>query len=170
MKLTYKQKLDLETVIYFIPQNLKSRKISDRDIEMFFENSDSGKHKWTCNFILWFSRFEKDDYKIWDYTLWELRGLEALLQGKRWRGIHIGEMYEPTIKEMWRFEYNSILVEGNYWRKPRWFWKLLNYFWYDKRIKDTFVPRSVVDFLKKSMFWWRDSEFIENVYKNLLQH
>jgi hypothetical protein len=45
MKLTNKQKIDLETILYFIPENMKTIKITDSDIQKFFEFSDEGKHK-----------------------------------------------------------------------------------------------------------------------------
>lgn len=45
MKITEKQKKDLETIIYFIPESMRNIQIKDKDIEKFFEYSDSGKHK-----------------------------------------------------------------------------------------------------------------------------
>jgi len=45
MKLTKKQGLDLESIIYFIPEQMKDIYISEEDIEKFFEYSDQGKHK-----------------------------------------------------------------------------------------------------------------------------
>lgn len=40
MKLTNKQKTDLETILYFIPEVCNNIKITDKDIERFFEYSD----------------------------------------------------------------------------------------------------------------------------------
>jgi hypothetical protein len=40
MKLSNKQKLDLESIIYFIPSYYKEIPITDLDIEKFFGNSD----------------------------------------------------------------------------------------------------------------------------------
>ena len=168
MKLTNKQRNDLEVIKYFIPPNLKNQDISDKDIEMFFEYSDQWKHKGICKTLVDYSRFMKDSEKVGTYTLSDLRWLEALLQGKRWRGIHIHEMYEPAITDWGRYEYSGILCANHTWRKPRWFWVFLSKFWVD-RCKYVNTPRSVIEFLKKEMFQWRDSDFIENMYVSLLK-
>lgn len=41
MKLTGKQQKDLETILYFMPDECKKMKISGKDIERFFEYSDN---------------------------------------------------------------------------------------------------------------------------------
>lgn len=141
-KLTLKQKKDLETILYFIPESMGWIKITNKDVEKFFEYSDQGKHKQevqsmpTQGVFTWF---------------W------ALIQGKRWRGIHM-EQYEQGILDgsMPYF----ILLWGL--AKKRKWWQ----FWKDKWIHDP-IPRSVVDFMKKEMFKWHDADLIEKVYSSL---
>jgi len=122
MKLTKKQGLDLESIIYFIPEQMKDIYISEEDIEKFFEYSDQGKHK---------------EYVKSLSPQWERTWFWALLQWKRWRGIHI-RMYEEWVLD-WSMPYSALL-------------------------NDYPPPRSVVDFLKKEMFQWHDAEKIERIY------
>ncbi len=77
MKLTNKQKIDLETIEYFIPKGYYPE-ITDEDRKMFLEVSEKGLHK------------DKVEWR-------KLDGFNALIQGKRWRGIHIHEMWKPAL-------------------------------------------------------------------------
>lgn len=79
MKLSPKQKNDLEVSMYFIPQTMKHIPISDEDIQMYFEWSEQGKHK---------DKVGGMPYKM--------NGFNALVQGKEWRGIHM-QMYEEGV-------------------------------------------------------------------------
>lgn len=146
--LTNKQQKDLETIIYFIPYNFKWIKITDRDIEMFFEYSDSGKHK----------------DKLSDR--WVYSWFDALIQGKRWRWIHM-QMYEEGILDG-SMPYFTLLGGYDTWRTPLWFWRLLSRIWLDFRLKHKPIPRSVVDFMKKEMFKGHDAETIERAYNIVL--
>mgnify|MGYP006928485472 CR=1 FL=1 len=142
MKLTNKQQKDLETVIYFIPEIMKHIKIEDKDIMKFFEYSDQGKHKQevesmpTQGIFTWFG---------------------ALIQGKRWRGIHM-EQYEQGILDG---STTYFVLLGWATKKRKWY-----QFWKDKFYNDP-IPRSVVDFMKKEMFKGHDADLIERVYCNL---
>lgn len=116
MKLTKKQKADLETMMWFLPDTITTKPTED-DIKSFFDFSERGIRP----------KEETEGYKV-------------LLEGKRWRGIHIG-MYEEGILDL-SVPY-IVLVGG--------------------------MPRSVVDFIKKNMFKGIDSELIEEVYVNLAE-
>ena len=144
MQLKAKQKADLVSIEYFIPRIMKHIEITDEDRLMFLENSEQGKHKELV-----------DTYKM--------DGFNALIQGKRWRGIHIHELYEPGTIDCTMPYYtilggNEILVKRRWWQ----FWKP----------KYTFrhlpIPREVVDFLKKEMFQGMDSDLIEKTYQDIL--
>lgn len=137
MKLTSKQKKDLETIIYFIPESRRSIPITDKDIEKFFEHSDHGKHKEDTVM----SHF-------WD-------GFNVLVAGKRWRGIHM-EMYEEGVLDG-SVPYFCLL--GGLENKKRW-WQ----FWKSPHKP---VPRSVVEFMKKEMFKGSDADVIEQTYRQL---
>lgn len=139
MKLTNKQKIDLETILYFIPENMKTIKITDSDIQKFFEFSDEGKHK-------------EEKKQRWGNT-W----FDVLVQGKVWRWRHM-QMYEDGILDG-SMPYFILL----WWlsKKRKWY-----QFWKSKYYNEP-IPRSVVDFMKKEMFKWHDVEVIERVYKLL---
>lgn len=119
MNLTKKQEKDLETILYFIPEKINKEIITDKDILNFFEYSEKGLHK----------------EKILNY---EIDGFNAILQGKRWRGIHM-QMWEDGV------------LSGDI---P-----------YAVLLED--MPRNVVDFMKKEMFKGIDSYLIEETYKTL---
>ncbi len=150
MKLTNKQKLDLETIIYFIPQSMKHIKITEESIQNFFEYSDKWLHKEYVNAIP---------------TQWEYTAFWALLEGKRWRWIHI-KMYQEWVLD-WSMPYINLLWWYDWERKYKWFWKILYKisFWnFDYRFIHIPMPRSVVDFLKKEMFQWQAADSIEYAY------
>lgn len=144
MNLTNKQKNELVVWQYFMPQSIKWEKYTPRDIELFFEWSEQGKHK------------DRKQYGDLSY-------FEALRQGKRWAGIHIHEMYEPSILEG-SVSYFTLL--GGYAQKnknPWWcFWKPRHYYTHVP------VPREVVEFMKKEMFKGKDAEQIETLYQTIL--
>lgn len=119
MKLTSKQKIDLETIRYFIPNQMKDIHILESDIVKFFEYSDKWMHKWEI------SRSDRSYFK-------------ALIEWKRWRGIHIW-MYEEWIMDG-SVPYIEILSG---------------------------IPESVKNYLKKEMFQWIYSEKIDYIYNNL---
>ena len=120
--MTEKQSNDIETRKYFIPICFKHIEITNNDIEMFLENSEKGLHK---------DKIDKSRRKI--------DGFHALIEGKKWRGIHVHEMYEQGISSG-DVPY-SVLVDG--------------------------MPRVLVNFLKREMFQGSDSGLIERCYNNL---
>lgn len=124
MKLSNKQKSDLEVTMYFIPKAMENIPVIDSDIQMYFEWSDNGKHK-----------DKIDTYKM--------DGFNSLVQGKQWRGIHMG-MYEDGVLDGTMPYYDVLQSDGN------------------------ITPRPVVDFMKKEMFKGIDAEIIENCYQSLL--
>lgn len=133
MKLTDKQKKDLETILYF---NLVKGKYSDNDLEAFFNYSEKGIKP----------KIETPGYKL-------------LIEGKRWRGITIHELYEQGVLDG-SMPYFTILGGDNWLNKKKW-WQ----FWKKKYIP---ISRTVVDFLKKEMFKGADSEIIESCYESLV--
>lgn len=77
--MTEKQREDLDTICYFRPNLGKDILITEQDEKDFLEYSERGLHKERITF----GRVED--------------GLNLLIQGKRWRGIHCHELYEPGI-------------------------------------------------------------------------
>jgi hypothetical protein len=126
MKLTKAQLNDLETVKYFLPHDCKDVVITGEDIKMFFEHSEKGLHK--------------DKVKLSHFS----DGFSALVEGKRWRGIHIG-MYEEGVLDG-SMPYFTIL---------------------GKEDGDTPIPRSVMEFMKKTMFQGIDAKLIDRIYNDL---
>jgi len=131
MKFTKGQLKDLETIEYFAPRRKNCEiqgvltediVITDEDKEMFLDYSERG--------------IEPSNTP----------GVELLLQGKRWRGIHM-EMYEEDLMGGMGIGYISILggEEG-----------------------DEIMPRSVVDFMKREMFKGIDATLIEECYQGIL--
>mgnify|MGYP001617589116 CR=1 FL=1 len=118
MSFTLKQLKDLETIIYFIPYLLSSVEITDEDKKSFFLISERGIYP-----------------KV--YT----DGIQALIEGKRWRGIHMFEMYEPGILDG-SMPY-IVILEG--------------------------MPRNVVNFIKGELFKGTHAEIIEKVYQITLE-
>ncbi len=72
--MTKEQLKDIETIRYFIPDCMKHIEITDQDVKDFLDLSERGLNK----------------DKVGTYTM---DGFNALVQGKRWRGIHV-EMFE----------------------------------------------------------------------------
>jgi len=116
-EITKKQRKDLNTIKYFIPSWVKYPKITKESELMFLEYSERGLHK----------------NKINDRSL---DGFNALIQGKRWRGIHVHEMYEDSILEG-SIPYYS-LIEN--------------------------MPIEVVEFIAKEIFQGKDKKLILELY------
>lgn len=81
--LTPHQQNDLETVKFFIPECMKHLEITGQDIIDFFEWSEKGLHT---------SRLSVGAFNPAKH----MNGLNALYQGKRWRGIHM-QMWEDGV-------------------------------------------------------------------------
>ncbi len=79
-KISDKQKIDIEVIKYFIPSRVNYPKLTEQDIRKFLEYSDKGLHKGSV------------DERVFD-------GFNALVQGKRWRGIHIHELWKKGLEE-----------------------------------------------------------------------
>lgn len=147
--LTNKQQKDLEAVIYFIPEVLKHVPITDEDTQMFFEYSDKGMHK---------------DKAITGAMATNHNGFTALCEGKRWRGIHVHEMYEPGVLDG-SMPYFTLLGGFDKVIYRKW-WQ----FWKPKyKLVHTPMPRAVVDFLKKEMFKGKDADTIEMCYTSIVE-
>lgn len=114
MKLTKAQRADLASIIYFMPPD--SAPASSADIESFFGYSDKGiAPKETTP------------------------GHQALLQGKRWRGIHM-EMWQEGIMD------GSVPLYTLFVEEPQ--------------------PESIVEFAKKTLFKGSLARQIDWVIKN----
>jgi hypothetical protein len=139
-----RQKQDIECIKYFIPECMKDVFITENDTNMFLDYSEQGLHK----------------DKVLTY---KMDGFNALIQGKRWRGIHIHEMYENGVLEG-TMPYLTLLggygalVRRKWWQ----FWKC-SYI-----IKHEPIPRVIVDFLKKEMFQGVDADIIEECYLSII--
>ena len=141
--LTKKQAKDIETVKYFIPRLYKEVKITDKDIEDFLDYSEKG---------------QKNITKIKSRTI---DGFHALIEGKRWRGIHM-EMYEDGVLDG-SVPYYVLLQED---RKRKWYNPMRLFFGVDYT---TPASRTLVDFLKKDMFKGYDANIIESVYQEIVK-
>jgi len=126
--MTPKQQKDIESIMFFIPK-LKYPTSTKEDIKNFLELSERGLHKELENYL-------------------KMDGFNALVQGKRWRGIHVHELWESGILDG--------LVP---------YWTLLG----GENPKEI-MPRSVVDFMKKEMFKGIDANRIEYHYQEVLKH
>lgn len=143
--ITQSQKNDIECIKWFIPSIVfKNIIITDLDINKFLDYSERGKNKELIG-----------DYKI--------DGFNALIQGKRWRGIHIHELYEQGILDG-TIPYFTLL--GGFCGGKRKWYNLRRYF--VGKFKHDLIPRVVVNFLKKEMFKGKDAELIENCYQELI--
>ena len=128
--MTKKQLYDLKTIEYFIPQCMRDIEITDRDRELFMDYSEKGKNK-----------------DLIDLSRRKRNGVQALYEGKKWRGIHIHELWEKGILDGSVGYY--VLLGGEK--------------------KETVIPREVVDFMKKEIFKGCDSELIERTYLEILE-
>lgn len=129
-KLSNRQKADLETVLYFAPKDMKEKyPPTEQDIKEFFEYSEKGLHK----------------DKVTSLKYSNFTGFDTLIQGKRWRGIMLHEVFEPSVLEG-SLPYDFLL--GG---------------------EDTPRTRAWVDFFKKEMFKGVDADIIEKVYQRILQ-
>ena len=133
--ITTKQQNDIDVSKYFIPKGAKDTPITDEDVAKYFKWSDHGEYK---------EEATKASYVAGR----RINGFEALVLGKRWRGVHV-EMYEDGVLEG-TMPYVSLLVETE--QAPR-----------------TPIPHCVVNFLRKEMFKGRDSSVIENCYQYILE-
>jgi hypothetical protein len=88
MKLSKKQQNDLESILWFIPSWCKYEKPTGQDIEDFFEYSEKGKFQDRAIQANCPNKHGK----------FPLDGFSALIQGKRWRGIHVNEMYRKGLE------------------------------------------------------------------------
>ncbi len=116
--MTKKQENDIECIKFFIPECMRKISITHKDIELFLDYSDKGLNKELVG-------------------TYKMDGFNALVQGKRWRGIHVHELYENGILDN-SMSYSQLL-EG--------------------------MPDVVIDFLKKEMFQGIDAEQIETYLK-----
>ena len=131
MILTKKQEKELEVIRYFIPVQessdndfwvkWRSVEITDKDIKSFFDYSERGI---VCQKLS--------------------LGLQKLIEGKRWREIHIQELYKKNHSEKDMIPW-YLLLGGE-----------------DEEI----MPRAVVDHIKKEISCC--ATLIENCYQIIL--
>lgn len=117
--MTQKQLNDIEVCRYFIPDTLKDIPITEEDKKKYIEYSERGRHKE----LIKLSHF--DD------------GFNALVCGKKWRGIQL-QIWEESILETLNDEGGNGYVEIV-----------------------SGMPRNVVEFIKKEMFGGVDADTIE---------
>jgi hypothetical protein len=131
-KLTPSRKKDLESIEFYIPKNYEGNPHGKKIItaeEAFFNKSDFGI---------------TPDFSQVDSPARLLK----LLEGKRWRGIWIHEIYEPSI------------LEGSMC-----YWTLLG----GEDYKEI-LPKAVVDFIKKELFKGIDKDIIEKTYAEVVSY
>lgn len=146
MKLSSAQQEELEVWEYFIPTNCRWLPKTDKDIQMFFEWSEQGKHK-----DIKFQIGKENNYFL------------ALQEGKKWAGIH-WKMYEDGILagDTCYFE----ILGGFDSTVHRKWWQI----WKPKiTFKHNPTPRAVVNQMKREMFKGIDANQIENCYQNILK-
>lgn len=86
MKLTNKKINEIKVWEYFIPDNCKWMKKTDKDVEMFFEWSEQGKHK----DLISIPTFKEEGRTYFHALVW----------GKKWAMRHVHEMWEPDFLRM----------------------------------------------------------------------
>lgn len=154
MKFTQKQLNDIESCLYFLPENLRKFEVTDQDRREFLDASEKGiisprmnRHGQVNN------------------------GLDMILQGKEWRGVHCDSskthrsMYEEGILDG-SMPYITILGGYELNKKPIWFWNILGRFGFET-MKHNPIPFYVKDYMKKSLFQGMDAEVIERCYQEI---
>ncbi len=144
MKLTNNQLNEIKLWEYFMPSNCPWMTKTDKDLEIFFEWSENGRHKDYMNI---------NTYKPEGRTY-----AHALYWGKKRAGIHIHELWEPSVLDD-TLPYFTLL--GGLENNKKW-WQ----FWKSPHKP---LPRYVVDFMKKEMFKGIDAEVIENCYQKIIR-
>ncbi len=141
MKLTKAQQNDIDCIKYFYP---KAENATEQEVKDFLANSERGIPIPKTNFG---------------------NSTNPLIEGKRWRGIHIHEMYEKGILDG-SMPYFTILGGYDKTVSRKWWqiWKPKH--WHEHNP----VPRSVVDFMKKEMFKGKDADIIESCYQSILNN
>jgi len=165
MKLTKNKKDELECILYFY-SNPFIKEITDKDIENYFNLSEKGiKTK-----------------SLYDETRTKMDGLDHLKAARRWRGIHCDTSFDKDGNVSNRAIYEEgildgsvpyfTLLGGNEKATTNIFRKVGNFFFpkYIRKYKITNlpIPRSVVNYLKKSLFKGMDAE--KNVYKEIIKN
>lgn len=151
MKLSINQENELICLNYFILDDFKKIPITNENKKMYFEWSEQGKHKHLVNA----GGIGGVGTKI--------TGLSVLFQAKKWRGIHVHELYEEGVLEG-STPYMTLLGGYAEKKKRKWyeFWKPeYSYFHVP-------IPRQVVAFLKHEMFKGIDADTIERCYQVIL--
>jgi hypothetical protein len=141
MKLTRKQKDDIDCILYFVPRCFHGIRITDTDKQKFLEYSEKGMNK----------------ELVGDYTI---DGFNALVQGKKWRGIHIN-MYEQGILDG-SVPYFSLLGGDSYTIR-KWY-----EFWKPQRVYNNILPVVVVNYLARELFQGIDAKLILEVYVSIV--
>jgi len=143
--MTPKQTKDIDCIKYFIPPKLKEVEITQQDIDDFLAFSDKG--------------IKTREYSS-QLNSKDIDGYGALMEGKRWRGIHM-QMWEEGVLEG-TVPYITLL-EGREIRR-NWFMWLIGF-----KYKQELLPKYVVDFMSKEMFKGIDKEIIMERYNDLKQ-
>ena len=133
--MTDAQRNDIECVRYFIPDNCSWGEITEQDELDYLAYSERGLEK-SCG---------ATNRGVGGKCFC---GYHALLEGKRYRGINIHELWEPSFFDGSWCGYHMIL--GGY-------------------SGEALMPRVVVDFLKKEIFQGHDAEVIETTYQEVLE-
>jgi hypothetical protein len=121
--MTIKQQKDIETTKFFIPDNVDWEETTPEDETKYLEYSEKGLHK--------------EDIHPFYHEPHTRDGFNALIQGKRWRGIHVG-LYEDGV--------------------------LGGTTWYEEMVQE--LPRSVIEYMAKEMFQGIDKEIIYAVLQD----
>ena len=135
--MTKGQIADLETIRFFIPDAMRHLEISEQDIKDFFELSEQGKHQ------------ERVGLSTMD-------GFNALVQGKRWRGIHM-EMWENGVASSSK----DPTTGKEYFESNVPYYTLLGL-----EDGEEPLPESVVKFMAKEMFKGADHDLIMGLYNS----
>ncbi len=133
MILTKGQQKDIDCIKWFYP---KAENTSEEEIENFFDVSERGAIPIKNN---------------------------LLVEGKRWRGITIHEMWEQGILEG---SVPYFVLLGGYEGKRKWYNPM-------RYIKCKYyhipIPSFIVDFIKKEIFKGKDADVIERCYQDIIK-
>jgi len=104
----------------------------------------------------WYSFFSISERGV--YPSKTTYGLDALLNAKQWRGRHCNTIWDENDKLVTRCMYEEGILEGTMPYRT-----ILG-----GEDGDTPVPRSVMEYMKNSLFGGIDSEKIEMLYDSIL--
>ncbi len=135
--MTKAQSNDISVCRYFVPKSMRHILITPSDERMFREWSEKGMHR----------------DKVGTYVM---DGFNALVQGKEWRGVMMGEWEQGVLDGSNPY---FTLLGGFCGKRTKWwqFWRK----WHEP------IPDNVASFMSREMFKGADSELIMRLHRSI---